>query len=1123
MSHPKLSIRIDDTGQFNVNRIRCDMENNGLIVSDFSGRSGLEWPKGSHTYAVYASGLHLVGKVNGEIRTACADWSSERTPGPWGSDSLHPGRKLFSVYRGDLANPLQNDDFQNWPVELGAPWVDVDQDGIYDPLPHGPDHPEFIGDQVIWYVSNDGDSTSHILFYTAPLGIEVQTTVYGFNRRNVLGDIMFVKELIINKSDHVIDSMYVGLWSDPDLGSGEDDFVGCDSTLGMGICYNDGRDYVYETTIGSTPALGYDIFQGPMVPSPGDTAISFGQIHLNMKNLQMTSFVPFLNAAPNWDWSKTSEEVFNHIRGLRYDGKPYPIGATGNSHFVFPGDPLKDTSRNDDEYIYKDQLASGNIGFLMGSGPLTMAPGDSQEVVYGIFMASDGGPLRSYTKLKEVDQIAQHVYDSQFTNAPPPPVPEVHATAYADGAILTWDDLSEDYYVTDFVNLLPVPISIDTLWTTDILDSISIVTDTIISDLGDTTISTTYDTVFYYVQVIESIDTTFQGEPTHYTFEGYNVYQVDYPNDPNQKVKIATYDRINGIRDIYDDVYDQTRGDYVNVKVQEGSDSGIQRSIRITKDAFNGKPFQINREYYFGVSAYVQNPYGVPHTIESPLSIVTVRIERPTVWDYADTLGVYGSQIVADHIQGISNGKILVRVINPKELTGDEYSVTFQDYIVTEIDTAWVLNWTLTNTTTGEILIANNPIFGDRNLLTNENVGYYSVPITEGFQLTVNRSPIDLDWIGVTANASGPVDPPVDALAYWYFPSYLVANGNYTGQQATNDAVWFFNVGPMYGNDEKALKIWVFSISGGWLSDHRGIGALIPDDYEVRFTGKGKAIDYWGTGDVIDVPFEWWNVGDSKDPNDDYQLIPYVLDQDDNGEWNLQFGNQNADHGTSDGLDDPWTDRVYVLSPVDDTPGSLGYRNFIAGAVNGLSLPKWYSNPGDNDPGGPMDAWNVFSRMVFMLWDGGNVVTATSPADYIAESPEIGTIFYIRTNKPITPNDVFVFNTKSVKGKTLTYDPHKITVWPNPYFARNPEDLIYGGSRIIFSGLPESGRCKIRIFDLAGQIIRVVDHTNSGTQHYVWDLTNVYGKRISSGMYIAQIETGTGSQIIKLAVIQPDK
>ena len=47
-------------------------------------------------------------------------------------------------------------DFQEWPADQGAPWVDVDGDGVYTPLPGGTDHPEFIGDQVIWSIQNDG-------------------------------------------------------------------------------------------------------------------------------------------------------------------------------------------------------------------------------------------------------------------------------------------------------------------------------------------------------------------------------------------------------------------------------------------------------------------------------------------------------------------------------------------------------------------------------------------------------------------------------------------------------------------------------------------------------------------------------------------------------------------------------------------------------------------------------------------------------------------------------------------------------------------------------------------------------------------------------------------------------
>ena len=86
-----------------------------------------------------------------------------------------------------LYKKFANDDFQNWPTNLGAPWVDNDGDGIYNPMPIGTDHPEFIGDQVIWYVMNDGVSNAHTIFGTEPLGIEVRVTIWGYNRTNESG------------------------------------------------------------------------------------------------------------------------------------------------------------------------------------------------------------------------------------------------------------------------------------------------------------------------------------------------------------------------------------------------------------------------------------------------------------------------------------------------------------------------------------------------------------------------------------------------------------------------------------------------------------------------------------------------------------------------------------------------------------------------------------------------------------------------------------------------------------------------------------------------------------------------------------------------------------------------
>ena len=58
-----------------------------------------------------------------------------------------------------LTDPENHDDFQDWPINQGAPFVDVNGNGIYEPLPAGDDYPHFIGDKVAFFVANDGDPT----------------------------------------------------------------------------------------------------------------------------------------------------------------------------------------------------------------------------------------------------------------------------------------------------------------------------------------------------------------------------------------------------------------------------------------------------------------------------------------------------------------------------------------------------------------------------------------------------------------------------------------------------------------------------------------------------------------------------------------------------------------------------------------------------------------------------------------------------------------------------------------------------------------------------------------------------------------------------------------------------
>jgi len=116
--------------------------------------------------------------------------------------------------------------------------------------------------------------------------------------------------------------------------------------------------------------------------------------------------------------------------------------------------------------------------------------------------------------------------------------------------------------------------------------------------------------------------------------------------------------------------------------------------------------------------------------------------------------------------------------------------------------------------------------------------------------------------------------------------------------------------------------------------------------------------------------------------------------------------------------------------------------------------------------------------------------------------------------------DKFEISTIALKGKTVNYNSDKINVWPNPYFAINPEEKSTSDRQIHFTNLPVDGNCIIRIFDLAGNLVRQMNHTN-GTQFEIWNVRDYHSNPVASGMYIAHIETENGQKILKLAVIQP--
>lgn len=406
---------IDNSARMDVNNLDMVVTNHGSYAYDLTtGDAGLIYPKGSGNVAVFAAGIWIGARVGGEVRIAVGGYSQEFVPGPMLNGTFQPDEvrfKSYTILRGNTTSP----DYLSWPVQDGAP---VDSLG----------QPALLGDAMIWSVYNDADPSFHTneAGITAPLGIEIQQSTFAFNRVGALGNVIFIGFKLINKGGTQLDSAYVSLWADPDVGGFTDDLVGCDTTRSLGYCYNaTNADQQYGS---NPPAVGFTLLQGPRVPGlPGVT-----------DTLGMTSFNKYINGTD----PAAAFETYNYMSGVHADGSPIYVNddpiqpiTTYQVSGLDPGAPSGPTN-------WLDSNPADRRLFLT-SGPFTMQPGDSQEIVSAICIGQGMDRLSSVSDLRgEKVAAARTAYEAGF-NVPPDVPTSITATllesvAQPDRVRLVW-------------------------------------------------------------------------------------------------------------------------------------------------------------------------------------------------------------------------------------------------------------------------------------------------------------------------------------------------------------------------------------------------------------------------------------------------------------------------------------------------------------------------------------------------------------------------------------------------------------------------------------------------------------------------------------------------------------
>lgn len=303
-----------------------------------------------------SAGGYAAGPLNGAGITdefSCANWDrhfrvtaeeiAAFLAGPPATEA-----QAIAQYPGIMGWPARgNSTFINvWGFDLPANnfdlagFVDANLNGLYEPL--SGDYPAvqlqgkapFVPAEIIWCVFNDQKGGASTNF--TPLQVEIQLTAWSFQcpNENVLNNTVFTSHKIINRSAERMDSTYVGLWIDFDLGCYFDDYVGCNPASNSFFAYNqDALDGQPGTNCQGTLTFG----DAPPVQS------------VTLLNRPISTFATYNNGGVGSSPQATTDpnskaEYYNYLTGHWRDGTPFTYGGNGYggstpTDFLFPSDP----------------------------------------------------------------------------------------------------------------------------------------------------------------------------------------------------------------------------------------------------------------------------------------------------------------------------------------------------------------------------------------------------------------------------------------------------------------------------------------------------------------------------------------------------------------------------------------------------------------------------------------------------------------------------------------------------------------------------------------------------------------------------------------------------------------
>jgi hypothetical protein len=312
---------------------------------------------------------------------------------------------------------------------------------------------------------------------------------------------------------------------------------------------------------------------------------------------------------------------------------------------------------------------------------------------------------------------------------------------------------------------------------------------------------------------------------------------------------------------------------------------------------------------------------------------------------------------------------------------------------------------------------------------------------------------------------------------------------------------------------------------------------LLPqvDGFRLRIEDSGPGVASRGWSEGSPCSFDWWTEDRTGLVN---EYPEYVLGADD---WRVEVLPESEPRELPvflyyyAGLDTTWYERVNNSVPIRAWRrplDSLEWREAVLWAedlrfyfpnLESLSPLGWDLVPGGLAGSRERQTWETYTDALVLrdswavpctselllktnnfdwaLSDTGDTLTGVAP--------EPGDSYTLLTRKPLRAGLAYRFHT-APPSKSARPPALHVRAVPDPYIAGNAAEAGSGGHRLLFTGLP--GRCTLRIYTLAGDWVRTLQHDDPTTDTLEWDLRNADRQHVAYGLYVFHVSEGQGRE-----------